>query len=194
MSCCNYKNTSLLFELLTPFGFSPGQSQEAQDLLFARTGAQLQAANGAWKLVRHRKLLLITPVNAVSDDFILLDEKATTVLCPTGTLLCKLEKGNTIRKANSLQVSLDQALLSYPLVLRRWKQGDYFYPLGMRKKKKVARLLIDKKLSLSQKEKIWVLTAADKIVWVVGIQLDDRFKITTKTTQQLQLQWEPTST
>jgi tRNA(Ile)-lysidine synthase len=75
--------------------------------------------------------------------------------------------------------------------LRRRKPGDYLYPLGMQKKKKLSRMLIDLRLSASDKEKIWVLESALRIVWVPGIRMDDRCKLTNATRQVLQLQWTP---
>lgn len=79
--------------------------------------------------------------------------------------------------SSSMLAYLDYAKLQFPLTLRRWKKGDRFYPLGMKKQKKVSDLLIDNKVSVSEKEQVYVLTSASDIVWVTGIRIDERYKI-----------------
>ncbi len=85
-----------------------------------------------------------------------------------------------LQNPNSV-ANLDYDKLEFPLEIRKWKKGDTFYPLGMKGKKKLSDFFIDKKLSINQKENVWLLTSMGKIVWVIGQRIDEHFKITDKT-------------
>jgi tRNA(Ile)-lysidine synthase len=73
---------------------------------------------------------------------------------------------------------LDYNKLKFPLTLRKWKQGDFFYPIGMKGKKKISDFFTDQKFSIIEKENTWILCSNDDIVWIVGWRIDDRFKLT----------------
>ena len=76
---------------------------------------------------------------------------------------------------------LDADKLQYPLMLRHWRKGDWFIPYGMKGRKKLSDFFADKKMSIIDKEQVWLLTLGDDIVWVVGHRVDARYAVTDKT-------------
>jgi tRNA(Ile)-lysidine synthase len=94
----------------------------------------------------------------------------------------KLSFNNTINKE---YISADKIKSNF--VLRRWKAGDRFYPLGMKNSKKLSDFLTEQKVMSSEKKEQLVLSNAGKIVWVVGIRIDERYKISAKTKKVLEL-------
>lgn len=81
---------------------------------------------------------------------------------------------------------LDFDKLEFPLVLRKWRKGDVFKPLGMRGKKKLSDFFIDQKMSLFEKQNVWLLCSSGEIIWIVGKRIDERFKLV-ETTQKVYL-------
>lgn len=180
-----YRHTSLVFEIIRDFGFGESAVAEVLKLTGAESGKYI--ANGAYRIIRHRAWLIIAPAAVTAQTFVV--EKTDDRVCfGGGTLHLKhAKKEKTSIDASPDVAQLDAKEILYPLVLRKWKAGDYFYPLGLRKKKKLARFFIDRKLSKTEKEKVWVLESHKRIVWVVGHRIDERFKLTDATTDVLLL-------
>ena len=76
---------------------------------------------------------------------------------------------------------LDFEKLTFPLTLRRWKKNDRFHPYGMSGTKLLSDYFIDLKLTLYEKENIWLLLSNNQIVWVVGHRVSEMFKVSANT-------------
>jgi tRNA(Ile)-lysidine synthase len=194
--------TTLVYEIMAPFGFSAQQTPEVIGLLDSPSGKYVHSATH--RILRHRKWLIISLRDTMESVTIVVEPGDTEVVYEQGRLRLKelsssdvpdeiLSPSPTVaasrgRTPASPIAWLDAADIEFPLLLRKWRPGDYFYPLGMRKKKKLARFFIDNKLSLTEKEKIWVVEMNKKIIWIVGLRIDDRYRITTATRQVLKIE------
>ncbi len=179
--------SSIVYEIIKEFGFSPAQVDEVIRLLESESGRYV--ASATHRIIKNRRWLIIAPAQAEHAQTLAIDEDETRIIFENGALAFSPLTNKNLQLTNEPSTaSLDRATLQFPLLLRKWKKGDYFYPLGLKKKKKIARFLIDQKLSLTDKEKVWVLESNKKICWVVGLRIDDRFKITDTTKQVLKIQ------
>jgi tRNA(Ile)-lysidine synthase len=175
---------TVLFEIIKDYGFTSHQTEDVTALLQSESGKYVQSATH--RIIRNRKWLIISPNKTEEADNILIEEDDKEISFAGCRLQLMLNNQYTIIN-NQLIAQLDTDEIKFPLLLRKWKQGDYFYPLGMQKKKKLSRFFIDQKLSLTEKEKVWVIESNKKILWVIGLRIDDRFKITDKTKRILQI-------
>ncbi len=181
---------SIVYEIIKEFGFSSHQVPDAVALLQAETGRYL--ASSTHRLIKNRNWLILASIQSTEAMNILIEEKEVFVAFEEGGLaINRLAEGEHLSISNDNRIAcLDIKQVKFPLLLRKWKAGDYFYPLGMPKKKKIARFLIDQKVSKTGKEKIWVIESDKKILWVIGYRIDDRFKITASTKKILKLAWK----
>lgn len=177
---------SVLFEIIKDFGFTVNQSNEVIELLDSETGKYVKSKSH--QIVKNRNWLIIAENQTSESATIIIENNDHNIEFTLGHLVLKMVNAEGYKiSTDQLQAVLDADKIKFPLILRKWKQGDYFYPLGMTKKKKVSRFLIDQKLSRIEKENVWLLEMDKKIIWVVGLRIDDRFKICISTKQVLSI-------
>ncbi len=179
-------NSALWFELLNPYGFTEKQLLDLMHLCDSSSGRWVKAAESEYRLIRHRNHLILSILPVDEGELFLIERTTKELVYPGGKLTFKNKTGDKVKITDDpLIANLDAKDIVFPLILRRVKAGDYFYPLGMPKKKKIARFMIDLKLSMAEKSYVWVLESENRILWVVGKRIDDRFKVTEKTGEVL---------
>lgn len=170
---------SVLFELLSPLGF---QSSVIDDVLNCLDGISGKVFySNEYRLIKDREYLLLDKIGQEEQkDEILIDKTSQEITHPIHLNINLKQNDNSIEKdANKLSADADK--LTFPLVLRKWKQGDWFIPFGMKGRKKLSDYFSDQKFSLKDKEDCWILTSGDDIVWIVGERSDNRFRVTEET-------------
>jgi tRNA(Ile)-lysidine synthase len=187
-----YKNRAIIFEIISDFGFFEKHIDEVIRLAESENGKYIQSPVTNARIIKFRNWLIISNDEPSGSDTIVIEDGIRNLELGIGVLKIEEQTNPQFPIPNSTFIAcLDADLIRFPLILRKWKQGDYFYPLGMKKKKKLARFFIDQKLSKTEKEKTWVLEMDKKILWVVGMRIDNRFKITSKTKKMLQISLHP---
>ena len=177
-----------LYELLNEYGFS--EWNDIADLLEAQSGKQI--VSGTHRIIKDRDYLLLTNFEAANASEKVhkyeISEKDEMLEGDGFKLqLSGLASQNIMDKSQDM-VFIDRDKLIFPLIVRKWKNGDYFYPSGMHGRKKLSKFFIDEKMSILQKEKIWLLCSVNEIIWVIGKRLDDRFKAIATTENILKIE------
>jgi len=185
---------TIVFEIIKDFGFAATETDEVVKLLVAANGSY--RASDTHRLIINRNWLIIAPLQSEEAMHILIEKEIESIVFANGKLSFKeLPLNNQLTEgtafANNPNIAtLNADEIKWPLILRPFKQGDYFYPLGMLKKKKLSKFFIDLKLSKTDKEKVWVIESDKRIIWIVGYRIDNRFKVKPSTQRQLIIQFE----
>jgi len=170
-----------LYELLNGFGFT--QWNDILSLLTAQSGKQV--FSNSHRLLKDREYLLLSKITDLPDESIKINDSQSIVLAPFGKL--SISKETNIEETKKSIAYFDLSKISFPLTLRKWEQGDVFYPLGMNGKKKVSKYFKDEKFSLIDKENTWLLFSGSDIIWIIGHRIDNRFKATKSTITNLKI-------
>ena len=160
-----------LYQLLQAYGFTAWN--DIVDLISAQPGKQV--FSDTHRLLKDRNFLILTTINKNQSikGPILIDQKVSKITTP---IKLTIQNTDDYTSKNKEQIIIDKDLVNYPLSLKKWHHGDAMYPTGMSGSKKISQLFKDNKLSLLDKEKIWLLTdAKDDIIWVIGLRQDRRY-------------------
>ncbi len=187
---------SVLFEIIKDYGFNQHQVKDALHLLDAESGRYISSSTH--RIIRNRNFLIITPLSDVESNVIVVDQSfisksSHTTTLKHSTFIFSIKENVDIKTlptdAANVWINLEE--VQWPLIMRPWRAGDYFYPLGMSKKKKIARFLIDQKVPIHEKEKVWVIESNKRIVWIAGYRIDDRFKLKPNSKNVLAISLKP---
>jgi tRNA(Ile)-lysidine synthase len=178
------QNKTILFELFRPFGITTSTLKDFINIIAGRTGSRLFTATH--RIVKDRNEIIISSGSQKENEEYKINSVAELKKVP-GILSVK-----NINFTRSYPIPTDPCIacidiqdITYPLIIREWHSGDFFFPFGMNRKKKLSDYFVDRKFSRFDKEKVLILESAGRIVWIIGERIDNRFRITESTKKAL---------
>lgn len=177
---------TLLFEWLYNKQFKTSQIQQLTEALNTEDRVGKLFSSATHQLVIDRKYIIVKVLNKEEE----IKEFTITSISDTKHLPIDLsfeEITNVSFSKNANEISIPYSVDLFPLKLRRWKQGDKFKPFGMDGFKKLSDFFKDQKLSLFEKENVWILENKEHIIWVIGYRMDDRCRVNEGTEKILRI-------
>lgn len=177
----NYK--AYLYQWFKDFGFTAWD--DICNLLDAETGKKILSTK--YILLKNRNSLILKEISVINNDVFLIFEADKSIVYPITLIFESLISENyDIQNKNQICVDADQ--LKYPLKLRRWEEADYFFPIGMKGKKKVSKFFKDEKFSIFEKDATWILENGNQeIIWIVGHRMDNRYRINNQSINKIKI-------
>lgn len=184
---------TVLYELLRPFGFNSDQVSDIARKTYHQTGKQYYSQS--FRLLVDRFLVKIKSRENFVGVKRLIKESDSKLSLPNGELVIESELSPPDDFPTDQNIAwIDMDLVKWPLILRHWNPGDSFQPLGMGgHHKKLQDLFTDVKQSRFEKEATWILENDGQICWVVGMRMDERFKVRESTKRCLRMEYKPNS-
>ncbi|MFT7113956.1 MAG: tRNA(Ile)-lysidine synthase [Candidatus Azotimanducaceae bacterium] len=170
LSQCSLPLLQFMFD--TYGGF---QASEVQGLMSGQTGKFLE--NGQYQLLRNRDFLILKALSVQEKAALSIRGEGQFKLGNQTLVVTEFKGGSPKFSRDNKQCWVPASKIKFPMVLRKWKHGDWIVPFGMNGKKLVSDLLVDQKMSKFEKEEILVLVQNQEIIWLVGCRSDERFKV-----------------
>ena len=175
--------SAYLYGLLREFGFT--EWNNVADLIEGMSGKQLLSDSHI--LLKDREFLILSErktEDLIGEGF-LVEKGQETIEAP---LRMKFSDVESRDNNTSTIIYVAKNALKYPLTIRKWNKGDYFYPLGFQGKKKLSKYFKDEKVDVISKHEQWLLCSDNDIVWVIGRRADERFKVQNDTNEILKIE------
>jgi tRNA(Ile)-lysidine synthase len=175
---------AVIFELFSPYGVTNAMLNDLIAVISGKTGGII--LTDSHRIIRNRDELIVTKPEPGGKQHYIVNDTGGFLNVPfilsAGVFQTDAE---FVITNDPLTACIDAEKLKFPLIIRNWKDGDRFYPFGMKQKKKLSDYFIDRKFSAIDKENTLLLESDGKIVWIIGERLDDRFRVTEETRKVL---------
>ena len=165
----------VIYEIFSKYGFKDFKSI----LQSIENAIGKQFFSSTHKILIDRDYLIM---KKIEDDYfktLTIQKKTTSINKPIPLSFDVLDLDESL--LTSFSACFDFSKLQFPLIIRKWKEGDKFKPLGMSQYKKLSDFFIDLKFDVFSKKQTFLLCSGNDIVWVIGHRIDERYKITSKT-------------
>jgi len=177
-------NKTILYELFKSFGLSGTQTNELSEVIAGQTGGRVFTKSHV--ILKDRTNIIVSRRENTDSIFVRINNYSELEKTPFFDSATLISITSDYKIPDNRNIAcLDEDEIKYPLIIRNWKEGDFFYPLGMNNKKKISDFIIDNHISRFDKEKLLVLESDGKIVWVIGHRIDNRYRIKTTTHKAL---------
>lgn len=170
-----------LYEFLNEYNFNESTINSILESIYEKSSGK-QFFSETHRIVKDREYLILTQNNIINNNEYHISDNLTSIKFPLSLEMEFLKDLSFIKIPKTRDIAmLDADKLEFPLILRKWEKGDYFYPYGLKGEKKISEFYKNLKYSIVDKENQWLLCSKGDIVWVIGQRIDDRYKITDKT-------------
>ncbi|HWV98436.1 MAG TPA: tRNA lysidine(34) synthetase TilS [Candidatus Acidoferrum sp.] len=100
------------------------------------------------------------------------------------------KRGVARPKADAEREFFDADKVGSAILVRHWRPGDRFLPIGMAQEVKLQDFFTNQKVPRRQRHELLVAeTARGEVFWVEGMRISERFKLTRGTIHRLQWGW-----
>lgn len=183
----NFKPKELfLFEFLREFNFNSSQVKDILD--FGEVLSGKKYFSDSFELVVNRKKIILSEIIEQTEEKHLIDLEIGKKIKIHENKFDEIELFIELKTLKDFVLIKDKNIayfdfekIKFPIKIRKWQEGDYFFPFGMSGKKKISDYFNDNKFSSKEKSKTWLLETDGNIIWIIKNRTDNRYKVEKET-------------